>query len=344
MKPIKSYFELALQSGASDLHLVGGEKPSLRIEGNLKDIEDENLPLEELEKEIFTLFDATKKKIFEDNLELDFGLAIRDNRFRVNLHRQNNTIGLAVRVIPKIIPTPQDLRFEPQLLQATNLMDGLILIVGPTGHGKSTTLASMINEINKNRKAHIITIEDPIEFIFKDDKSLIEQREVGTDTKSFAEALKHVLRQDPNVILVGEMRDLETISIVLTAAETGHLVLSTLHAATAAEAIERIVDVFDGAQQKQILVQLSSVLRVIITQQLLPTVEGGRVAAREILINNSAIANMIKESNMSQIYSAIQTGGENGMQSMENSVKELLAAGIISEEVAEKRMLKHREI
>ena len=344
MQPIKNYFEEALKSGASDLHLVGGDKPVLRIDGNLKNIEDEPIFSEELEKAIYTLLDSDRKKAFEENLELDFGLTIKDTRFRINLHRQNSTIGLAARVIPKIIPTPQDLRFESQLLQATNLMDGLILIVGPTGHGKSTTLASMINEINKNRKAHIITIEDPIEFIFKDDKSLIEQREVGTDTKSFAEALKHVLRQDPNVILVGEMRDLETISIVLTAAETGHLVLSTLHAATAAEAIERIVDVFDGAQQKQILIQLASVLRVIITQQLLPTIEGGRVAAREILINNPAISNMIKESNMSQIYSAIQTGGENGMQSMENSVKELLVAGIISEEVAEKRMLKHREI
>jgi twitching motility protein PilT len=218
------------------------------------------------------------------------------------------------------------------------------LIVGPTGHGKSTTLATMINEINKNRKSHIITIEDPIEFVFAEDKSLIEQREVGTDTKSFAEALKHVLRQDPNVILVGEMRDLETISIALTAAETGHLVLSTLHAASAAEAIERIVDVFDGPQQRQVMIQLASVLRIIVTQHLLPTVEGGRVAAREILVNSPAVSNMIKESNVAQIYSAIQTGSKNGMQSMENSIKDLLKAGIISEEIAEKRMLKHKQV
>ncbi|MFA7314444.1 MAG: PilT/PilU family type 4a pilus ATPase [Candidatus Magasanikbacteria bacterium] len=344
MKPIKSYFEDALKVGASDLHLVGGDRPTLRIEGNLKELEKEPIFPEELEKAILTLLDSKKKKAFEENLELDFGMEVNNTRFRVNLHRQNGTVGLAARVIPKEIPTPQDLRFEPQLLEATNLMDGLVVIVGPTGHGKSTTLASMINEINKNRKSHIITIEDPIEFVFKDDKSLIEQREVGTDTKSFAEALKHVLRQDPNVILVGEMRDLETISTVLTAAETGHLVLSTIHAASGADAIERIIDVFDGPQQKQIMIQLASVLRVVITQQLLPTVEGGRVAAREILVNNSAVSNMIKESNVAQIYSAIQTGADNGMQSMENSLKDLLAAGIISEEVAEKRMMKHRQL
>ncbi|MFA7244991.1 MAG: PilT/PilU family type 4a pilus ATPase [Candidatus Magasanikbacteria bacterium] len=344
MKPIKSYFELALKSGASDLHLVGGEKPVLRIEGNLKNIEEEIIPTEEIEKAVLTLLDNDKKKNFEDNMDLDFGFELNETRFRINLHRQNGTVGLAARVIPKEIPTPKDLRFEKQLLEATNLMDGLVLIVGPTGHGKSTTLASMINEINKNRKSHIITIEDPIEFIFADDKSLIEQREVGTDTNSFASALKHVLRQDPNVILVGEMRDLETISIALTAAETGHLVLSTLHAGSAAEAIERIIDVFDGPQQKQVMIQLASVLRVIVTQQLLPTIEGGRVAAREILVNNSAVSNMIKESNIAQIYSAIQTGAKNGMQSMENALKDLVEDGIVSEEVAEKRMLKHKQI
>jgi len=344
MQPIKSYFEEALKAGASDLHLVGGDKPTIRIDGNLKDLETEPIFAEELEKAIYTILDASKKKTFEETLELDFGLEMKGSRFRVNLHRQNGTVGLAARVIPKNIPTPQDLRFEPQLLEATNLLDGLVLIVGPTGHGKSTTLATMINEINKSRKSHIITIEDPIEFIFKEDKSLIEQREVGTDTKSFAEALKHVLRQDPNVILVGEMRDFETISIALTAAETGHLVLSTLHAASAAEAIERIIDVFDGPQQRQVMIQLASVLRVIVTQHLLPTIEGSRVAAREILVNNPAVANMIKESNIAQIYSAIQTGSKNGMQSMENAIKGLLAEGIISEEMAEKRMLKHKQV
>lgn len=344
MQPIKSYFEAALKAGASDLHLVGGDKPILRVEGILQDIEAEPIFGEELEKEVMTLLDPAQKNKFEENLELDFGLELQDVRFRINLHRQHGTVGLAARVIPNVIPTPKDLLFEPQLLEATNYMDGLILVVGPTGHGKSTTLASMINEINKNRKAHVITIEDPIEFLFKDDKSLIEQREVGTDTKSFAEALKHVLRQDPNVILVGEMRDLETISTVLTAAETGHLVLSTLHAASAADAVERIVDVFDGPQQKQIMIQLASVLRVVITQQLLPTVEGGRVAAREIMVNNPAVANMIKEANVAQIYSAIQTGSNSGMQSMENSIKDLLSKGIISEEVAEKRMLKHKQV
>ena len=204
------------------------------------------------------------------------------------------------------------------------MLDGLVLVTSPTGCGKSTTLAAIIEEINKNRKAHVVTIEDPIEFLFEDKQSLIEQREIGVDINSFANALKHVLRQDPNVILVGEMRDPETIATVLTAAETGHLVLSTLHTSSAAEAIERIVDVFDGSKQKQILVQLSAVLKAVVAQQLLPAKDGGRVPAREILVNTPGVANLIKENNINQIKSAIQTGSKDGMVSMENSIKQLL--------------------
>jgi twitching motility protein PilT len=213
----------------------------------------------------------------------------------------------------------------------------LILVTGPTGCGKSTTIASMIEEINKTRKAHIITVEDPVEFVFEDKKSLIEQREIGTDTKSFASALKHVLRQDPNVIFVGEMRDPETIATVLTAAETGHLVFSTLHTPSAAEAVERIVDVFEGSRQKQVLIQLSTVLRAVVAQQLLPAKDGGRVAAREILVNTPAISNLIRENSITQIKSAIQTGAKDGMVTMENSVKQLLKDGWITEDVADKR-------
>lgn len=344
MNPITSYFQTAIEKQASDLHLVGGEKPVIRAEGELLPIETEVLDQDELKTAIESLLTSDQKKKIAEDLELDFGYEVKGTRFRINLHWQEGKIGLAARLIPNEIPTPDDLRFEPTLRGLTNLMDGLVLVVGPTGCGKSTTLASMIEEINKTRKAHIVTIEDPIEFEFKDKKSLIEQREVGADTKSFAEALKHVLRQDPNIILVGEMRDPETIATVLTAAETGHLVFSTLHTGSASEAIERVVDVFEGSKQKQILLQLSSVLRAVVAQQLLPAVDRRLVAAREILINNSAVANLIKENNISQIPSAIQTGANDGMVTMEASIKQLLNEGIVNRENADKRTGRQRKV
>lgn len=344
MVNLKPFFKEAVDKDASDIHLVGGEKPMFRLEGELVELDDKPLDDKELKTAILGMLSKTQAEIYERDKELDFSYEFENVRFRVNLHQQDDQIGMAARVIPEDIPTPEDLRFEPSLLDIPNFLDGLVLITGPTGSGKSTTLASMIEEINKNRKAHIITIEDPVEFIFKDKKSLIEQREVGSDTRSFADALKHVLRQDPNVILVGEMRDPETISTVLTAAETGHLVFSTLHTSSAAEAIERIVDVFEGGKQKQVLVQLSSVLRAVVAQQLLPGVKGGRVSAREILINTPAVANMIKENKIDQIKSVIQTGVKDGMLTMENSVKQLLKDKLISEETAEKRVGKTRKI
>ncbi|HAT03298.1 MAG TPA: type IV pili twitching motility protein PilT [Candidatus Magasanikbacteria bacterium] len=344
MKSIKSYFEEAIKSNASDLHLIGGEMPMLRIQGELQEMDTKSLPAKELETAINGVLSSEQKKKFQENLEMDFGYEVSGVRFRVNLHRQDGGIGLAARVIPKDIPSPDVLRFEPALINFTNLLDGLVLVVGPTGHGKSTTLASMVEEINKTRKAHIVTVEDPIEFVFEDKKSLIEQREIGTDTHSFAAALKHVLRQDPNVILVGEMRDPETIATVLTAAETGHLVFSTLHTSTAAEAVERIVDVFDGSRQKQVLIQLGAVLRGIVAQQLLPTVDGKQTVAREVLVNTSAVSNLIRENNIAQIYSAMQTGARDGMVTMENSVKQLLKEGLISKETAEKRVGKQRRV
>lgn len=344
MKEIKTYFKRAIDENASDLHLIGGEKPVLRVKGELEEIEDKVLEPKELETAIFSLLETGQKNKFLENLELDFGYEYDGIRFRVNLHQQNEKIGLSARLIPSEIPPPEELYFEPILTDFTNLLDGLVLVVGPTGHGKSTTLASMIEEINKNRKAHIITIEDPIEFVFKDKNSLVEQREVGTDTKSFAEALKHVLRQDPNVILVGEMRDPETIATVLTAAETGHLVFSTLHTSTAAEAIERIVDVFDGSKQKQILIQLSAVLRGVVAQQLVPAKNGSRIAAREILVNTPAISNLIRENNIAQISSAIQTGFKDGMITMERSLDKLVKDGLIDEEIAVKRTGRQRKV
>jgi twitching motility protein PilT len=344
MKSIKSYFETAIKEGASDLHLVAGELPVIRVQGELKEIEDKPLPEKEAETGFFSLMNADQKKKFQENLELDMSYETSGVRFRVNVHQQTGKMGMAARLIPKEIPTPEELRFEPILNDFTKLMDGLVLVVGATGHGKSTTLASMVEEINKTRKAHIITIEDPIEFLFEDKKSLIEQREVGTDTRSFAEALKHVLRQDPNVILVGEMRDPETIATVLTAAETGHLVFSTLHTSTAAEAVERIVDVFEGAKQKQILIQLSAVLRGVVAQQLMPAKDGSRTVAREILVNTSAVANLIRENNISQIQSAMQTGAKDGMITMDNCLKQLVKEGIIDKETAEKRTGRQRRV
>lgn len=337
MKSIKSYFNFAIEKGASDIHLVAGEAPMVRIDGELKQLKDDKLPAKGLEEGVFGILSAEQKKKYGDSLELDFAYEVGETRFRVNIHQQDGKIGLAARVIPKVIPSPEDLRFEPILHSFTGLLDGLVLIVGPTGCGKSTTIASMIEKINQERKAHIITIEDPIEFMFEDKKSLIEQREVGADTHSFSAALKHVLRQDPNVILVGEMRDPETIATVLTAAETGHLVFSTLHTATAAEAVERIVDVFEGAKQKQVLTQLSAVLRGVVAQQLLPSETGGRVVAREILVNTPAVANLIRENNIAQIPSSMQTGAKHGMLTFENSLKQLIKEDLISEEMAESR-------
>ncbi len=344
MPTIASYFTEAMKAQASDLHLVVGEAPTLRIQGELTPLKEETVGEKSLETFIGSLLNVEQKKKFNEEMEMDVSYEADGARFRINLHRQEGKLGLAARLIPKNIPTPEQLRFEPILTDFTNLLDGLVLVVGPTGQGKSTTLASMIEEVNKNRKTHIVTIEDPIEFLFEEKKSLIEQREVGIDTLSFAAALKHVLRQDPNVILVGEMRDPETIATVLTAAETGHLVFSTLHASTAAEAVERIVDVFEGPKQRQVLIQLSAVLRGVVAQQLIPTPDGKRVAAREILVNNTAVANLIRENNIAQIQSAIQTGAKDGMISMENSLKQLVKEGLVDKETAERRMGRQRRV
>ncbi len=344
MKSISAYFEQAVKDGASDIHLVSGEKPMMRLNGELVDLDAEPLTEKTLEQEIFSFLSAEQKEVYTNELELDMGTVVAGARFRVNIHQQEGKIALAARFIPSEIPGPDALRFEPQLREFSSMLDGLVLVVGPTGCGKSTTIASMIEEINKNRKAHVITIEDPVEFAFQDKKSLIEQREVGTDTKTFASALKHALRQDPNVIMVGEMRDPETIATALTAAETGHLVFSTLHTSSAAEAVERIVDVFEGSKQRQVLIQLSAVLRGVVAQQLLPTVDGKLVAAREILVNTPAVSNLIRENNIAQIKSAIQTGAKDGMVSMENSLKQLVKEGLISDDTATRRVGRQRKV
>jgi twitching motility protein PilT len=338
MLSLKNYFKEAVTKDASDLHLVAGEKPMIRCEGELVEIDNKALPSKELETAIFALLTKAQKDTYLAHKELDFGYEAEGVRFRINLHSQEEKIGLAARLIPAQIPTPEDLNFEEALLDVPNMLDGLVLVTGPTGSGKSTTIASLVQEINKKRKAHVVTIEDPIEFVFTNEQSLVEQREVGTDTESFEVALKYILRQDPNVIVVGEMRDPETIATALTAAETGHLVISTLHTSSASEAIERIVDVFDGSKQKQVLIQLSAVLRMVVAQQLVPSKDGGRVPAREILINTPAVANLIRENNIAQLKSVIQTGTKDKMISMENSLKALVKGGWVDETVAANRM------
>ncbi|MFA5211552.1 MAG: PilT/PilU family type 4a pilus ATPase [Patescibacteria group bacterium] len=332
MKTIKKFFDEAIKKKASDILLAAGEKPFLRIEGDLVAIDDKELNKKDLELELFSILNAEQKKKFQENLELDFAYEHNKNRFRVNFHYQEGGIAMSGRLIPQEIPTPEDIRLEENLLELVNLESGLVLVVGATGNGKSTTIATILEEINKNKKEHIITIEDPIEFLFNSKQSMVEQREIGIDTKSFAEALKHVLRQNPDIIFIGEMRDPETIATALTAAETGHLVFSTLHTFNAAETIKRIVDVFEGPKQKQVLSQLSSVLRVVVAQKLLKSKSGKQVVAREILVNNSAIANMIKENNLSQIVSAMQTGAKDGMKTMDTSLKELIKSGEIDKE------------
>lgn len=334
---IYSYFKEAIERGASDLHLVGGSVPALRLNGELIKLNHAMLDNSDLKKAVFSLIGKESEERFRRRRELDLSREFFGARFRINLHYQEGKIGLTARLVFKQVPSPEDLEFNETIYRLTHLNDGLILVTGPSGSGKSTTLAAMINIINEERKAHIITIEDPIEYLFEEKQSIIEQREIGHDTKSFASGLKYALRQDPNVIMVGEMRDLETVSAALTAAETGHLVLSTLHTPTAPEIIERIVDIFPDHQQHQVLSQLAVVLRAVLAQQLLPRVGGGRIVAREIMINNRAVANLIKRNELEQIYSIIQTSQNEGMITMNKSIDNLLKKNLITEETAKNR-------
>ena len=331
---IASYFKQAIEQNASDLHLAAGSIPALRVGGDLIKLNHEVIDDKSLEQAIFSLIDKKTKERFERHRELDFSQEFFGSRFRINLHYQEGKIGLTARLVPKTIPTPTELNFDDVIYKLTHLKDGLIIVTGPSGSGKSTTMAGMVNIINQERRAHIVTIEDPIEYLFVEEQSIIEQRELGHDTNSFASALKYSLRQDPNIIMLGEMRDIETIAAVLTAAETGHLVISTLHTSTAAETISRIVDVFPSHQQQQILNQLASTLRAVIAQQLLPRADHGRVVVREILINNSAVANLIRRNQIGQIYSVMQASQKDGMITMNKAIDRLAAAGTISQDTA----------
>jgi len=334
---ISVYFKKAIEKNASDVHLAAGSVPALRIHGELEKFKQDPLDANELRRAMYAMIDKERIEKFEKEKELDFSQDFFGCRFRVNFHCQEGGLGLTARLVPKKIPTAAKLGFSEVIYKLTHLRDGLILVTGPSGSGKSTTLAAMIDIINQERRAHVITIEDPIEYLFDEKQSIIEQRELGDDTRTFASALKYALRQDPNIIMVGEMRDLETIQAALTAAETGHLVLSTLHTPSAAETIERIVDVFPAHQQQEVLNQLSSCLRAVIAQQLIPKIGGGRVAAREIMINNRAVANLIRRNQLEQINSVIQTSKKDGMITMNKSVEELVDDGQIEKDVAKNR-------
>ncbi|WP_426349264.1 type IV pilus twitching motility protein PilT [Alloiococcus sp. CFN-8] len=334
MATLKELLELTVNKGASDLHLTVGISPVIRINGKLNPIGNIKLMPKDTEKFAKELLGELYSDYLEEG-EIDTSYSIPGlGRFRVNVFKQRNSTAIAIRVISLKIPTLQELGYTPVIKELTTKKRGLILVTGPTGSGKSTTLAAMINEINNTRDGHIITLEDPIEYLHKHNKSIINQREIGKDSKSYRNALKSILREDPDVILIGEMRDLETISIAITAAETGHLVLSTLHTIGAAKTIDRIIDVFPPYQQQQIKIQLSAVLQGIVSQQLVPTIQGGRTAAVEVMIATQAIQNMIREGKTHQIESAVQTGNKYGMKTMDMALTELYKKGSITEETA----------
>lgn len=332
---LKQLLETTIKEKASDLHLTVGIPPVIRVNGGLTEISKEKLTPSDTEKYAKEIF-GQQYEVFESNGEADTSFSVPGlGRFRANVFKQRGSIAIALRVVGLKVPNLNDLNFPPVIKDLTLKQRGLVLVTGPTGSGKSTTLAAMINEINSTRAAHIITLEDPIEYLHKHNKSIINQREIGKDTKSYESALRAVLREDPDVILVGEMRDLETISVALTAAETGHLVLSTLHTIGAAKTIDRIIDVFPPYQQQQIKVQLAAVLQGIISQQLLPREdEKGRIAALEIMIITTAIQNMIREGKTHQIESSIQTGAKYGMKTMDMALADYHKNGIISYDTA----------
>lgn len=332
---ITQLLKFTLDNKASDLHLSAKNPPIVRISGDLQRLKTDELKGDDIKAMLYSVMTEDQRTDYEREQELDFAISFgEDARFRVNAF--NNRVGSAAvfRVIPTKIPTMQDLDLPPVMKRLAELEKGLVLVTGPTGSGKSTTLASMINHINMNEAVHILTVEDPVEFYHPSKKSLVNHREVGNDTKSFGRALKSALREDPDVILVGEMRDHETISLALTAAETGHLVFGTLHSNTAAKTIDRIIDVFPAAEKDMVRAMLSSSIQAVISQTLLKKVDGGRVAAHEIMIGTNAVRNLIRENKLAQVYSMIQTGSRYGMQTMEDSVNDLLQTGVISPETA----------
>ena len=338
---INGLFEEMIAASASDLHTVVGLPPMLRIHGELLPTKRPTLTQEAAETLLYPLLDAEKKKLFLDTHDLDFAHAFGDEaRFRVNFFQQMRGMGAVFRMIPTRIQTPDQLGLPAVIVKLTEAKKGLILVTGPTGSGKSTTLASMIDVINQNRQAHILTVEDPIEFVHENKKCLVTQREIGAHTDSFGAALRVAGRQDPDIILIGEMRDLETIALALTSAELGLLVFATLHTNSASKTIDRIVDVFPFDQQDQVRGMLAESLKGVVAQQLLRTADGkGRVGAYEVLVGSPALGNLIREKKASQVPSMIQTGGKVGMQTMDQHLVELVKLGTITKDEA--RMKAH---
>jgi len=338
--PVPELLELMLDKGASDLHLTAGAPPTIRLHGELERLEEYPvLSPRALQGMVYAILPQKFRERLEQELELDMSYALPGKaRFRVNVYFQRDSIGAAFRLIPYEIKDVDSLGLPPVVKDLARFPRGFVVVTGPTGSGKSTTLAGMVDIVNNERAGHIMTVEDPIEFLHKHKKSIVNQREVGADTHGFAQALKHVLRHDPDVILVGEMRDLETISTAITAAETGHLVFATLHTQDAPQTIDRIIDVFPPHQQQQVRVQLSTTLQGVVTQQLLQTVDGqGRAVAVEILVATPAVRNLIREGKTHQIYSSMQAGGRFGMQTMDMSLSTLVKAGKISQQLAYER-------
>lgn len=318
---------VVLQRGASDLHLVAGKPPVIRVDSALVELKEYDVMAgSAIDAMIGVLVgSADKQKQFKEDLELDFSFAFKDNvRFRVNAYHQKGYPAAALRLIPNKIKTIEELNLPPQIKSFADHKQGLVLVVGPTGHGKSTTLAALIDMVNHSRAENIVTVEDPIEYIYQQDKSIINQREVGFDTQTFGRALKSVLREDANVVLVGEMRDLESIAATITIAETGHLVFATVHTNNASQTIDRIVDVFPAYQQNQIRAQLASILIGVISQRLLPAIGGGRIPAVEIMLTNNAISNLIREGKTYEIPNIIQTSTAAGMISLDRNLADLV--------------------
>jgi twitching motility protein PilT len=338
--PIPELLGALMDNEGSDLHLTAGSPPVLRVHGELERLEGyPALSPRALQGMIYAILPQKLRERFEQDLELDMSYSLPGRaRFRVNVYMQRDAIGAAFRVIPFEIKQIDELGLPAVVTELARFQRGFVVVTGPTGSGKSTTLASMVDVVNSERKGHIMTVEDPIEFLHKHKSCIVNQREVGADTHGFSSALKHVLRQDPDVILVGEMRDLETISTAITAAETGHLVFATLHTQDAPQTIDRIIDVFPPHQQQQVRVQLSTTLQGVVTQQLIPTTDGqGRAVACEVLVTTPAVRNLIREGKVHQIYSSMQAGGRFGMQTMDMSLAQLVKSGRITQQLAFER-------
>lgn len=343
---IKQYLQQVVDTKASDLHLISGIPPTLRIDGVLAPIPSAGIMtpdvITELLKQVLTSEQFERLNV---NKELDFSLAFSDKaRFRINAYTQKGNLAAAFRQIPLTIPQIEDLGLPAILHSFTALRQGFVLVTGPTGHGKSTTLAAMLNEINRDQSRHIVTIEDPVEFVFKPIKSIVSQREMRSDTHSWEIALRSVLREDPDVVLVGEMRDYETIAAALTVAETGHLVFATLHTNSAAQTIDRIVDVFPEEQQKQVRLQLSNVIEAVFSQRLIPAVAKGRAVAYEVMLGTTAIRTAIRDGKTHQIESILETSQEAGMSTLERSLADLVKRGMVSLEVAQSWSLRPEEL